>query len=186
MRQHTKKITRTYQPTLKVVKGYNEQQTDLAHLVDTAWTFAYSSLWNCSLFSTKEIEAAKESIREFLQLSKTPRTAFLSFCQRVLLARYYITGGNNRYIPLPSVWLDRKNDKGFAGTKQWYNEIKTVRESLPHYKMEIKALAEAVLEYSEESTQRNFYYWKNYFIEKQTPGLLTLFQVYASNHLYSI
>jgi len=182
MRQHSKKIKQTYHPTLKVVKGYKEQQADLSHLVDTAWTFAYSSLWNCSLFSTKEIDAAKESIREFLLLSKTPRTAFLSFCQRVLLARYYLDKGNI----LPSVWLDRKNGNGFASTKQWYNEIKTLRESLPHYKTEIKALAEAVLEYSEEPTPQNFYYWKNYFIEKQTPGLLTLFQVYASNHLYAI
>jgi hypothetical protein len=186
MRQQNRKAERNYQPTLRVIKGHKQQQTDLAELVNTAWTFAYSSLWNCSLFSTKEIDAAKENIAVYLKLSNTPRTALLSFCQRVLLARYYLNNGTSRYIPLPSVWLDRSNEKGFAGTRQWYNEIKAVRESLPHYKAEIKALAEAVLEFSEEPTRQNFYYWKNYFIEKQTPGLLTLLQVYASNHLFTI
>jgi hypothetical protein len=174
-----------YPPYLKVSTNHREDTTELGELVETAWIFASSSLWNCSLFSAKEIDTAKESIREYLRLSDTTRNGFLSFCQRVLLARYYLNNSAGRHIPLPSVWLDKNNDKGFAGTKEWFIEIMAVRESLPQYKADIKALSEAVLEFSEDPTEEKFYNWKNHFIERQTPGLLTLFQVFATNCLYA-
>ena len=46
-----------------------------------------------------------------------------------------------------------------------------------------KALAEAVLEFSEEPTIQNFQYWRRYFIDRETPGLLNLFQVTAIQQL---
>jgi hypothetical protein len=183
MAQQTVRRKRIYHPTMRVVKSLNEQQTELAPLINTAWNFAYSSLWNCTQFSQKEIETGKEKIAEYLLLAKNPARAFSIFCQRVLLARYYVSKNPARYIPLPSVWLDRNNATGFAGTKAWYDEIKSVRESLPNYKSELKAMAEAVLEFSEEPTIQNYQYWRKFFIEKQTPGLLNLFQVVAIQQL---
>lgn len=183
MAHQTVRRKKVYNPTMRVVKGMEERKTAIAGLTATAWSFAYSSLWNCTQFSEKEVEAAKERIREFLHLSREPQKAFSIFCQRVLLARYYVTKNPGRYIPLPSVWLDRANAQGFAGTKSWYEEIKSIRESLPAYKSELKAMAEAVLEFSEEPTVQNYQYWRNYFIEKQTPGLLNLFQVIAIQQL---
>ena len=183
MRQHALRSERAARPNLRVVKGLKETQAELAPLVNTAWNFAYSSLWNCTKFSQKEIDAAKEKITEYLRLSRDPQKAFSIFCQRVLLARYYVAKEPGRYIPLPSVWLARSNSTGFAGTKAWYAEIKSIRESLPNYKSELKAMAEAVLEFSQEPTVQNYQYWRNYFIEKNTPGLLTLFQVAAIQHL---
>ncbi|TCZ74057.1 hypothetical protein [Flaviaesturariibacter aridisoli] len=131
------------------------------------------------------MELAKASIYDYLTLARDPRRAFLSFCQRVLLARHYVLSGEGRYIPLPSVWLDKKNELGFAGTKNWFREIRAIRASLPNYKAEIKALAEAVLEFSEEPTFQNYQYWRSYFIDKQTPGLLSLFQVTAIHYLFN-
>jgi len=183
MRQYKKKGD--FHPYLKVTQNRKEDSTELNTLVETAWIFAYSALWNCSLFSAKEMDAAKEGIREYLRLSDTASNGFLSFCQRVLLARYYLSNGASRHIPLPSVWLDKNNEKGFAGTKEWFIEIMAVRESLPQYKNDIRALSEAVLDYSEDTTEEKFYLWKNHFIERQTPGLLTLFQVFAINYLYA-
>lgn len=171
-------------PELTAIKGGLSQTQPIEHLVSTAWNFAYSSLWNSTQFSTKEVRAAKQNIEEYFTLAKNPRNAFLSFCQRVLLARQYLTSNKGRYMPLPSIWFDKNNEYGFAGTKTWYAEIKAVRSSLPAYKEELKALAEAVLEYSEEPTAQNFTYWRNYFIERGTPGLLNLFQVTAINHHY--
>lgn len=183
MRQQALRKERTTRPVMRVVKGLKETQTELAPLINTAWNFAYSSLWNNVQFSGKEIEAAKEKIAQYFRLAKNPERAFSIFCQRVLLARYYVSKNPSRFIPLPSVWLDRTNSTGFAGTKAWYAEIKTVRESLPNYKKELKAMAEAVLEFSEEPTIQNYQYWRKYFIEKETPGLLTLFQVVAIQQL---
>ncbi len=186
MRQHIPKTKGNSEPTLRVVRNPAYERPELIKLAATAWTFAYSALWNGTQFSSKEVQAAKERIIEYLQLSKQPRKALLSFCQRVVLARLYVrlTAGPN--MPLPSVWLDRSNEKGFAGTKSWYDQVKTLRDSLPNYRCELKALAEASLEFSEEPTRRNFLYWKSYFMEKQTPGLLQLFQVFAINHLFTI
>ena len=159
-------------------------ETSIEQLVDAAWNFAYSSIWNSTQFSQREVRSAKEKIEEYFTLSKSVRRAFVSFCQRVLLARQYVTSQKGRHMPLPSVWFDKNNEYGFAGTRDWYAQIKAVRTSLPAYKEEIKALAEAVLEYSEEPTQQNFNYWRSYFIDKGTPGLLNLFQIAAINQHY--
>lgn len=171
-------------PQLQAIKGGLFEPQPVEHLVDAAWNFAYSSLWNSTQFSPKEIQRTKEKIEEFFILAKNPHKAFLSFCQRVLLARQYVTNAKGRYLPLPSVWFDRNNEWGFVGTAKWFYEIRRTRDSLPSYKEELKALAEAVLEYSETPTAQNFTYWRNYFIEKGTPGLLNLFQVSAINHHY--
>lgn len=86
---------------------------------------------------------------------------------------------------LPSAWLNRKHEKGFAITKGLYQDMRKIRESLPAYEIEVKALAEAVLEFSESPTSQNFRYWKSYFIERSKPELLNLFQLFVSNFLYS-
>jgi len=184
MTQSTTSLQNSNTPELKAIKGSLFQTAPSENLINAAWNFAYSSLWNSTQFSAREIRTSKEKIEEYFTLAKNPRNAFLSFCQRVLLARQYVNQAKGRYMPLPSVWFDKNNEYGFAGTKDWYAEIRLVRSSLPNYKEEIKALAEAVLEYSEEPTLQNFTYWRSYFIEKGTPGLLNLFQVAAINQQY--
>jgi hypothetical protein len=183
MRQQALRKERNNKTTMRVVKGLQETKTALAPLVKTAWNFAYSSLWNSVQFSKKEIDNAKQKIEEYLQLARNPERAFSIFCQRVLLARQYVNKGTGRYIPLPSVWLDRNNTNGFAGTKEWYSEIKSVRESVPAYKRELRDMADAVLDFSEDPTVENYHFWRKYFIDKQTPGLLNLFQVVAIQQL---
>lgn len=183
MRSNTMKAETISKPSLRVVKGYLNANAEVAALVDSAWNFAYNSLWSMTIFSSKEIEAAKARIHEYLTLAKSSRKAFVSFCQRVLIARQYVSAVKGRYIPLPSIWFDKDFKDGFVGTRKWYTEIKAVRESLPTYKQEIKALAEAVLEFSDEPSIQNYQYWRQYFIEKGTPGLLNLFQVTAIQQL---
>jgi hypothetical protein len=183
MRNNTTTADRNFGTELWVVKGNLIEPSERLKLVDSAWNFAYSALWNASIFSTKEISLAKENIQQYFILAKNKRKAFVSFCERILLARYYVNGAKGRYIPLPSLWFDRDNLNGFVGTKEWLIEIKNIRSLLPGYKQETKALAEAVLEFSEEPTIQNFQYWRRYFIDRETPGLLNLFQVTAIQQL---
>lgn len=183
MRQNTMKAASLSAPLLTVVKGSRNAQAEISALVNAAWNFAYTALWNTTLFSNKEINAAKERIHEYLTLSKYPRKAFVSFCQRVLLARYVVNSAKGRSLPLPSLWFDKEYALGFVETRKWFYEIRRVRESLPNYKKDIKALAEAVLEFSEEPTVQNYNFWREYFIERATPGLLNLFQVTAIHQL---
>ncbi len=179
MRHNNMKNQTVSVPHLSIVMDNIDSHMQTAQLVDAAWNFAYTSLWNTTLFSTKEADAAKEKIFEYFSLAKDTRKAFVSFCQRVLLARYYVNGVKGRYMPLPSVWFDKDNEYGFVSTRKCFYEIRRVREALPSYKQEIKALAEAVLEFAEEPTVKNYQYWRGYFIEHKTPGLLSLFQMTA-------
>lgn len=171
---------------LFVVPGLKSTGTADENLVNTAWLFAYTMLWNHQTFSGNEIREAKYYIKELLLKARNPRKAFLAFCQRVILARQNIGALNTDLLALPSLWLDGENVEGYAATKEWLQAIKTIRYSLPNYQIEIKAFAEAVLEFSEEPTAKNFNYWRSYFIEHEKPILLHLFGVYCSNHQFNI
>ena len=184
--QHQTKTADGFRGSLRVVKGFQQEATGLSLLVNTAWHFAYTALWNNCVFSAKEINTSKQSIKEILQAAASPADAYHIFCQRVLLARQYVNSQPNRYIPLPSVWLYKENATGFAGTREWYNNIRDTRAALPQYKIELKAFSEAVLEMSEDPSIPNFQYWSNYFKEKKMPGLLSLFLCTVANLQYSL
>jgi hypothetical protein len=158
----------------KTAKQINSPQ--LTALASTAWHTAYTSLWNCTQFSTTEIDTAKRAIMNFLQLHSTPEKGFIVFCQRVVLARFE----DNILFPvkewLPSQWFDRRIANGFTWTKERYDGIEKQRAALPLYKQGLKAFAEAVLEFSQEPTVRNYKYWRQYFIDRNKPELLELFQ----------
>ena len=121
-----------------------------------------------------------------LEASTNPTRCYNVFCQRVILARQYVLTSPVRYIPLPSVWLDKENALGFVGTKAWYLKIRDVRASLPNYKIELKAIGVALIELNENPTVRNFEYWKNYFIDKKATALLNLFLQSVANQQFSV
>jgi hypothetical protein len=181
---------------MNFMKQYSNQQPttitqfrkcpELDSLVNTAWNFCATALWSNLIFSNKEIGEAKKQMRFYFSRSGNPKTAYTIFYQRVLLARQYLNNANGRFIPLPSIWLNPENDKGFAGTNQWFQKLNDARQSLPHYKIELKALAEAIWELNQEPTQSNFCYWKNYFIERRAPGLLSLFLNTVANQQFQI
>lgn len=174
-----------FNPLLQAIPG-NKLKSNIDCLTNTAWLFAYSTLWNHQIFSVKEQQEAKHFIKELIGAAKNPRKAFVNFCQRVILARQNVQSLNADFLALPSLWLDAENPEGYALTKEWLHAIKVIRYSIPHYRIEIKALGEAVLDFSEEPTSKNFNYWRNYFIENEQPILLHLFGIYCSNQQFNI
>ncbi|HEV8283831.1 MAG TPA: hypothetical protein VGQ09_05960 [Chitinophagaceae bacterium] len=186
MRQHKKKKANIYSPTFKVIWGAKAETKSIDDLVTASWNFAYTALWNTSIFSASEIEQAKTIIKDYLTASKNPEKGYSAFVQRILLTRHYLNNNPNKFVPLPSLWFDRENLNGFAGTKEWYLSMLAVRESLPMYKIELKAFAEAILEMQEDNSSQNFHYWRNYFIERKTPGLLNLFLSTIANQQYEL
>jgi hypothetical protein len=149
---------------------------ELAALTETAWHTAYTALWNCTQFSTAETDTAKKAIGAFIQLHRTPEKGFVVFCQRVAIAKFENGLGFPVKSWLPSDWFDWRNDEGFIATKQRFDTIERTRASLPLYKQGLKAFAEAVLEFSQEPTVRNYKFWRQYFIDREKPQLLELFQ----------
>lgn len=168
-------------PTLKVV--HKETSDSTQNLIDIGWNFAYCCLWNATEFSSREIDAAKSKINQYLSLHKDPERGLISFCERILLARYYVAKKVWPQPSLPSLWLDRATQEGFSGTKKWYDEIKSIRLSLPKHKVELRAMAEAVIEFASDPTVQNYNYWRSYLIDRNAPSLLGLFQVTAIHFL---
>jgi hypothetical protein len=175
----------TTQTSIRKFAHLAEHHQYMQHLLGAAWNLAHTALWQTAIFSATEINTARELIKEELATAPDAYKAYLAFGERVLLARHYLSKGRNRYVPLPSLWLHPNNAKGYRGTAAWHQKILEVRASLPVYKIELRALAEGVLELTEEPTVQNFLYWKHYFIEKRAPGLLQLFLSVLANGHYS-
>ncbi|MCU7551609.1 hypothetical protein OCK74_20990 [Chitinophagaceae bacterium LB-8] len=159
-------------------------EVSLNLMVRAAWNFAYTALWAHNLFSSQEKERAQNAIRQYLLQCTDRERAYYCFCERVLLAREYVRQGNHRYIPLPSHWLDRNNPNGFAGTEAWLDQMLDRRSSLPLYRWEWKALAEAVLEMARDDSDKTFWYWKIYFLERGEGLLWELFLEIVANMQY--
>jgi hypothetical protein len=181
-------MSNTDQLSKKAIRTFSclaEHHQYMQHLVDAAWGLATTALWSTALFSATETSAARRMITELFTAAADPYKAYLAFGERVLLARQYLAGHRHRYIPLPTVWLHPDNEKGYRGTEAWHRKILEVRASLPVYKIELRALAEGLLEMTEDPTVQNFLYWKEYFIAKRAPGLLQLFLGVLANGFYS-
>lgn len=98
-------------------------------LTDATWEYAHRMLWNNHSFSQYETQQAKSFIREYYEsipagkFSAGMHRFFSGYCIRIQMAREYVLRRTYRYIPHPCIWLDKRNPKGFAGTKSWYDAM---------------------------------------------------------------
>lgn len=184
MQQSAMKTKPIGHPNLYAIIGF-KSENELEQYTETAWNFIYSSLWMHSIFSAKEIQAAKERISIILSNGKTVRKSFLEFCERVILSRQHIQNLDYECLSFPSLWLDLDNSNGYAATKDWYKEIKNVRKYLPEYQSGVKALAEALLDCSSDPSENNIKFWRRYFIDKNEPVLLTMFLLNLIHQQYN-
>lgn len=108
-------------------------------LTDATWQFAHNILWNGFPFGKGETEISKIFIREYYEsipaekFQKTAAIHFSGFCERILMAKEYVSRSPHRYIPHPCIWLNRLNPKGFAGTKKWYIQLVEKRKRQQQY-----------------------------------------------------
>ncbi len=151
--------------------------------INAAWLVAYTALWNGTIFSSAEQEQAQQSIQKWMQAQPDKHAAYNTFVQRVLMARLYLQKTKRRLTVTPTEWLNPDNQNGFTGTAKWYGELLEKRKAMPLHRLELKAFAEAALEMEEEPTDRNFHYWRSYFIERNQQALLNLFLSCIGNNI---
>jgi hypothetical protein len=125
-------------------------------LTEATWSFAHSVLWNGHPFCESTTTLSKKLIREYYENIPEEKIKFISeyfsrYCERVVLAKAYINRFSHRYIPHPCVWLNRKNPKGFAGTKVWLHKILLKRE-LESFALRNEIYREEKLSKASEST----------------------------------
>lgn len=167
----------------QIQKNTKENLEQIELYISAAWNLSYSAYWELLDFSAEEIRTAKEFIRRSITSENDAYMNYLNFCQRVLMAYMYIKREHNKYIPIPSIWFDEGNTNGYAGTIKWMNSLSTKRKSLPLFRIELKAMAEAILEMNEEPCMANFRYWRSYLLERKQNGLYSLFVSVVMNGL---
>jgi hypothetical protein len=154
-------------------------------LAAIGWNTVHSLLWNDVNFSVKEKETVIKMLTGYFEKTPNPEERFSLFCQRIVLAARYIARNPHFKLPLPSFWLDKSNENGYAVTARWMNEIETVRAAVPNHKKTLRVFAKAVLAYGESRLPSVYQFWRSYFIDHNEPELLKLFSVCAANYLLS-
>lgn len=163
----------------------NEQEY-ISKLTDTAWTIAYTSLWNGETLSMQEVALAKRLVHFHIVNHDDLFDGYMIYCQRVLLARDYLSRNPEKFVPRPSLWMHPSNTNGYMGTAVWYNNMAAVRKALPLYRHQMKTLPEAVLDMRETPTPANFHYWRTWFIVRRKQASMNLFLAILSNSRYEM
>jgi|GEM_PF-2799980 len=94
-------------------------------LSNLTWEYAQKTLWENQRFTKSEVEISKAFIKEYYEMispenfSLESSRHFRNYCERIRLAKEYVNRHPWRYIPHPTIWLNKHNPKGFAGTKNW-------------------------------------------------------------------
>lgn len=154
-------------------------QENITGMTQAAWALSIIIFWPVSVFSEEEIKKTKKHIRQFLINAADPYKAYLEYCQRILLMRQYLLDNDGATIPeLPSHWLQARH--GFPISAIWFKTLQRVRTALPLYKHDMKALAEAVLEMTEDPTASNFNYWISWFKARNANDELMMFSMHCA------
>ena len=156
-------------------RGPEPQTLRVEKLVNAAWKFAHCALWPEQEFSREEHEATKIYIREYFNAATDNKRAFKALIQRVILARNYVQGGKDRFLPEPSVWFNRRYPFGFAGTLAWLQKVEKQRLEVPGYLAHIEAMAHGFYRYSVLPTELRLNRCREQLLHYRADNLLQLF-----------
>jgi hypothetical protein len=150
---------------------------DLTSMIEAATGCCLLVLWPGRITEKKEVNLLKQSFRAFLLQQPDQYGRFVELVQRIILTKEYhrLFGLTNTAQPL-SQWLDDGN--GFLLSATWFRALETKRKTIPLYKLEWKALAEALLEITEEGSLELLRYWNNWFLKHNAVTEMLLFHQY--------
>lgn len=140
-----------------IPQGTNkENKTTIENYCEGAWSFASTILWPEQNFQKEEIQLALQYIRYYFELARDKKKAFVAFCERVVLTNRYVSAQPNRFLPNPSVWFNFHYAHGFAGTRNWLEQIQAKRTDIPGYLQHITTVAEYYLQYIQRPSAKIF------------------------------
>ncbi len=109
-------------------------------------------------FTLDERAKAKMLVAAHLQ-----KGDLVTFVERILLHRQ-----REGQLSCPaSFFLDPYNALGFVRSSGWIRDLEAMREKMPAYKLESRALAEALSEMITDPSRKTFRYWQYYFNERK-------------------
>ena len=152
-----------------------DNESYLRTLTNGAWSFAHSILWKEQQFSNEELFYAKRLIRNYFDMANDHKKAFIAFCERVILTSRYISSKNDWVLPVPSIWLNRNYEYGFAGTKNWLEKVNAKRKEVPGYLKHINTLAKYFYCYIKKPSEHTFNDCRDRLVEQNAYSLLQHF-----------
>jgi len=145
-----------------------------------AWHLAYASLWTEQAFNKHEIDRAVVFIRSHLD-----DTNFVTFCERILVARSQSLIEPSSYLPQPSIWLHPGYAEGYASTQSAHHKMQEKQLHIPGYQEDINAFAKFYYQYQRQPSKASFYSCRKKLLGLKSYSLLQLFyQVIAYNQYY--
>lgn len=142
-------------------------QADVDQLTELSWQLLSTMLYFSFLFSQHEIMKTKILIKRFLLCADDTYQGYVEFSQRIMLAREKMMKSKKPVLcSIPSIWMHPAFPDGFEATGRVYESLMSIRRSFPLCRIELRAVAEALLELSECPTHDNFRYWQRWFQER--------------------
>ena len=153
---------------------YNQE--DLNVFTNIATILALMTLWPGKTFHPRQAMQATQHVHRFLMRHRNKYDAYFEFCQRILLTRQHITEHPEWLSGTPAFWFFDKS--GFALSAGWFQEMEEKRKKDPLHLARYKALAEALLEMSEDASTYLFDYWINWFRISNADEELSIFLIF--------
>jgi hypothetical protein len=163
----------------------NKRNPNPAYLAKAGWQLCQSLLWSNQQFTEAEIEMAEELIELYLSKTENHSRRFISFCERVQLAKDYLQNNPSRFVPHPLKWLSPFFEHGFYGTKNWYLDVLQERTYIPVHRFELRVFAEAYLQYILDPSKTTFTKGKNAIAHYKQTQLLQAFDSLIINFNYN-
>ena len=93
--------------------------------VNLFWMTARNLLYKNVFLTEHQVEIAKQLIQKLYEPAPTEKLSNVHqhYIDRIALVEKYVKKDPaNRYVPLPYIYFDTNNSKGFVGTKKWYQD----------------------------------------------------------------
>jgi hypothetical protein len=154
------------------------------------WMMARNLLYKDKYLTDSQVEIAQKLIFKFYAPVKKEHIDGIHkiYIERLsLVAKYLAKDPARRFVPLPYIYFDTANPKGFVGTKKWYKEHKKNKKDL---KLEL-VLNEAINKFTgnemQEPINRNppltvFRECQNTLVRFGDPSLLDRFHAAVLEH----
>jgi hypothetical protein len=166
-------------------KHINKRNPDTAYLAKAGWQLCQSLLWSNQQFTEAETEMAEELIELYLSKTENHSRRFISFCERVQLAKDFLQNNPSRFVPHPLKWLSPFFEHGFYGTKNWYLDVLQERTYIPVHRFELRVFAEAYLQYILEPNKASYVKGKNAIAHYKQTQMLQAFNNLIINFNYN-
>ncbi|MEL6393879.1 MAG: hypothetical protein AAFR97_14115, partial [Bacteroidota bacterium] len=123
-------VSKNLPENLKSVVGHlsRHRQHQLARYVRTMWNAAKSELYHSHYLDERQEALAQVALSEYLAYSDPARwkVGANEVITRIQLVRRWIDrrhdAGKKAFVPIPEIYFDFRNERGFRATKTWYKQ----------------------------------------------------------------